>query len=302
MEMDELKLAAMLDLARAFADEGKYLHALQLYRRVVENAPALVVGWMELAEVYTEMRQFDAAERVLLEARAVATDKNEITFLLGNLNLKRERYDRALSFYRELLEEKTTLPSKTKAHLLFNVGLVHFYRKNMKAAEEYFRSVLRLDQRFPKIHESLGELLIRRGAFAEAVSVLKTAIVHDPYSWIGHYLLGVAYMRMFDWRHAYDELVTAIEMDPREPTAWQLCGEVLIALQQLDEAEQYLRKALELNPRSADAIAHFGQLYFKRGDLSRAREYYERALTLDPRNAAALRGKAQLRAVIKQQS
>jgi tetratricopeptide (TPR) repeat protein len=302
MNMDELQLASILEQAREFADEGKYLHALQLYRRVVEAVPSCDTGWMELAEVYTEMKQYDAAEKTLLEARTVATDKKEITFLLGNLNLKRERYDRALSFYRELLEDKTTLPSKMKAHLLFHVGLVHFYRNNMKVAEEYFRSVLRLDPRFPKIHESLGELLIRRGALAEAVSVLKTAIVHDPYSWIGHYLLGVAYMQMLDWRHAYDELVTAIEMDPSEPTAWQLCGEVLIALQQLDEAEQYLRKALELNPRSADAIAHFGQLYFKRGDLSRAREYFERALSLDPKNAAALRGKAQLRATINQQS
>lgn len=300
--IDELKLAAMLDQARAFADEGKYLHAIQVYRRVTEVAPALDIGWVELAEVYTEMKQYDAAEHALVEARQVAADKNEITFLLGNLNLKREQYDQALSYYKELLEVEKLLPARTRTHLLFNVGLVHFYRKNMKAAEEYFRSVLRLDPRFPKINESLGELLLRRGALAEAVSVLKTALIHDPYSWIGHYLLGVAYMRMFDWRNAYEEFATAIEMDPNEPTAWHLCGEVLIALQQLDEAEQYLRKSLELNPHLVDAVASFGLLYSKRGDLQRAREYFEKALSLDPKNAVALRGKAQLSAAIQQPS
>lgn len=300
--VDELKLAALLDQARAFADEGKYLHAIQVYRRVTELAPALDGAWVELAEVYTEMKQYDAAEHALLEARRVTADKNEMTFLLGNLNLKREQYDRALSYYKELLEVEKTLHARTRTHLLFNLGLVHFYRKNMKAAEEYFRSVLRLDPRFPKINESLGELLVRRGALAEAVGVLKTALIHDPYSWIGHYLLGVAYMRMFDWRNAYEEFVTAIEMDPNEPTAWQLCGEVLIALQQLDEAEQYLRKALELNPHLVDAVANVGVLYLKRGDFSRAREYFERALSLDPKHAAALRGKAQLSATIKRPS
>jgi tetratricopeptide (TPR) repeat protein len=292
--VDEPTLAAMLEQARAFASEGKQLHAVQVYRRITTLSPSLDVAWIELAEVYAELKQLDAAEHALLEARQYSRDRYEITFLLGNLNLKREHYDAALSYYKVLLAEEKHLPARMRAHLLFNVGLVAFHRNNFRLAEDYFRRVQKLDAHFPKIGESLGELLLRRGAVAEAVSVLNAALKLDPYSWIGHYLLGVAYMRLYDWRNAYEEFVTAIEMDPKEPAAWQLCGEVLIALQQLDEAEQYLRKALELNPHLTDAVANFGSLLLKRGDVERAREFFERALSLDPKNRIALQGTAEL--------
>ncbi len=302
MMIDEPTLAQLLDQARSYADDGKYLHAIQVYRKITGLAPSLDIAWIELAEVYSELKQLDAAERALLEARDRTKDKQEITFLLGNLNLKRRQYDQALKFYRELSEVEQELPERMRTHLTFNLALVHFYRNNFRLAEEFFRKTQRLDPRFPKINESLGELLLRRGALAEARSVLGEAIKIDSYSWIAHYLLGVAHMRLYDWRNAYEEFVTAIEMDPQEPTTWQLCGEVLIALHQLDEAEQYLRKALELNPHFIDAVANFGSLYLKRGDYRRAREFFEKALALDPQHSKALKGKAELSVITKLQS
>ncbi|HEY4612473.1 MAG TPA: tetratricopeptide repeat protein [Bacteroidota bacterium] len=299
--IDEPTLAAMLERARGFVNDGKHLHAVQLYRRITELMPSLEVGWIELAETYAELKQLDAAERALLEARQHTRDRYEITFLLGNLNLKRQQYDEALSYYKALLAEEKLLPARMRTHLTFNLGLIAFHRNNFRLAEDYFRKVQQLDQHFPKINESIAELLLRRGAVAEAVGLLSSALKHDPYSWIGHYLLGVGYMRLYDWRNAYEEFVTAIEMDPKEPATWQLCGEVLIALQQLDEAEQYLRKALELNPHLTDAVANFGSLFLKRGDQQRAREFFEKALALDPKNRKALQGKAELNVATKTQ-
>ncbi|MCI0562457.1 MAG: tetratricopeptide repeat protein [Nitrososphaera sp.] len=294
MLIDEPTLAAMLEQARSLVAANKHLHAVQLYRRIVEAAPTLEVVWIELAEAYAEMKQLDAAEHALLQARQYSKDKYEITFLLGNLNLKRQKYAEALSYYKVLQAEEKQLPPRMRTHVLFNSGLIAFHRNNFPLAEEYFRKVRELDQHFPKINESIGELLLRRGAVAEAVSVLQAGVKEDTYSWISHYLLGVAYMRLYDWRNAYEEFVTAIEMDPKEAATWQLCGEVLIALQQLDEAEQYLRKALELNPQLTDAVANFGALFLKRGDYERAREFFERALALDPKNHKALLGAAEL--------
>ncbi|HEX9829359.1 MAG TPA: tetratricopeptide repeat protein [Bacteroidota bacterium] len=299
--IDEPTLATLLEQARSLVEGGKRLHAVQLYRRITQEMPTLEVAWIELAEVYAEMKQLDAAEHALLEARQYSRDRYEITFLLGNLNLKRQHYDNALSYYNVLQTEEKLLPARMRTHLNFNLGLIAFHRNNFRLAEDFFRKVQRLDQHFPKINESIGELLLRRGAVAEAVGVLQTGVKNDTYSWIGHYLLGVAFMRLYDWRNAYEELVTAIEMDPKEPAAWQLCGEVLIALQQLDEAEQYLRKALELNPHLTDAVANFGSLLLKRGDYQRAREFFEKALELDPKNRKALQGTAELNVATKLQ-
>jgi tetratricopeptide (TPR) repeat protein len=288
--VDEPTLSQWLEEARAFVEERKLLHALQLYYKITAAAPSLDIGWVEMAYVQFEMKQYAAAENTLLKAVATSSEPQEIFFLVGNLYLKLGDHGKALSYYKKLLGHQQWLAKDLRAHLNFNTALAYYSRNNVKLAEVHFRATRRIDPSFPKINESLGELLLQRGAYTEAIQCLKQAITLESYSWIAHYLLGTAYAKIFDWRKAHDEFVAAIDMDPNEPRAWQMCGEVLLSLQRLDEAERYLRTALELNPLLTDAVADFGFLFLKRGDLQRAREYFERALELEPQNSKALQG------------
>ena len=300
--VDEITLAQMLEQARSFVDERKYLHASQVYHRITVLSPSLEAAWVELSHVYTELKQYDAAERVLQKAVESSSDPNKIVFLLGSLYQKIGEYNRALTYYKRLLLHERQLSLTLRSHLQFNIALSYFYKGNLRLAETHFRRTKKIDPHFPKINESLGELLLRRGALTESISVLKHAIANDPYSWIAHYLLGLGFSRLREWNSAYEEFVSAIEMDPNEPNGWQMCGEVLLSMERYDEAEQYLRKALELNPHLTDAIANVGYLYLQRGDSETAFECFERALSLEPRNVKALRGKQQLNRTGKQQS
>lgn len=292
---DEVTLFQMLEQARSYVDERKYLHASQVYHRIVALEPSLEPAWVELSHVYCELKKYDAAERILHKALPASNDPNKISFLIGNLYLKLGQHSRALVYYRQLMVKERELSQGIRAHLQFNAALCYFYKGNFKLAETHFRRTRKIDPYFPKINESLGELLLRREAVSEAIHVLRKAIVTDPYSWIGHYLLGLSYARLRDWKGAYEEFVSAVEMDPNEPTGWQMCGEALLSLRQFDEAEQYLRKALELNPHLSDAIANFGFLCLYKGDHEGAEAFFERALSLEPRNPKALRGKIELK-------
>lgn len=300
--IDEPTLSQMLEQARGYAQEGKFLHAVQVYHKITILVPTLDVAWVELASVYYELKHYEAAENTLLKAMNDSSEPQEILFLVGNLYLKLEQYDPALSYYKKLLAQERTLAKDLRSHLHFNMGLAYFYKNSTRFAEQHFRATQKLDPAFPKINESLGELLLRRGAVAESIRLLREGIATDPYSWISHYMLGVAYTKMLDWKKAYEEFVTAIEMDPNEPRAWQMCGEVLLSLSRLEEAEQYLRKALELYPHFTEAVVDFGFLFLKRGDYQRAREYFEQALMLEPVNARALQGKRQLKLATKRLS
>ncbi|MBI3585887.1 MAG: tetratricopeptide repeat protein [Ignavibacteriales bacterium] len=292
--IDEPTLAQWLEQARSFVDERKYLHALQVYRKITSNAPSLDIAWVELAYVHYELKQYDAAEKTLLKALSTSKEPQEILFLVGNLYLKLNQHNKAITYYKKLLMHELSLSKDLRAHLNFNIALAYYHRENVRLSEQHFRKTLKIDPHFPKINESLGELLLRRGLFSEAIQYLKEAIKVEPYSWIGHYLLGMAHTKVYDWRKAYDEFVVAIEMDPNEPRAWQMCGEVLVSLQQLDEAEQYLRKALELNPHCTDAVVDVGYLFLKRGDYQHAREFFERALEMEPHHPKALQGTREL--------
>ena len=293
--IDEPTLSQWLDQARTLVEERKHLHALQLYYKITAAAPSLDIAWVELAYVQYELKQYDAAEKTLLRAVSTSDEPQEILFLVGNLYLKLGQFVKALTFYKKLLAQQQSLSNDLRAHLNFNAALAYYYRDNVRLAEIHFRATRRIDPRFPKINESLGELLLRRGALAEAVECLKEALEHEQYSWIGHYMLGTTYAKMYDWRRAHDEFVMAVEMDPNEPRAWHMCGESLLALHKLDEAERYLRKALELNPQLTDAVVDFGFLFLRRGDYQRARELFEQALQLEPHHSKALQGTRELK-------
>ena len=293
--IDEPTLSQWLDQARSLVDERKLLHAMQLYYRITAAAPSIDIAWVELAYVQFELKQYAAAEKTLLRAVSTSNEPNEILFLVGNLYLKLGDHAKALTYYKKLLGDQKTLPKDLRAYVNFNAALAYYYRDNVRLAEIHFRSARRIDPHFPKINESLGELLLRRGAYAEAIECLKEAVANEQYSWIGHYMLGTAYAKMYDWRRAHDEFVIAVEMDPNEPRAWHMCGESLLALHRLDEAERYLKKALELNPQLTDAVVDFGFLFLRRGDYQRARELFEQALQLEPHHSKALQGTRELK-------
>jgi tetratricopeptide (TPR) repeat protein len=118
---------------------------------------------------------------------------------------------------------------------------------------------------------------------------------------MSHYLLGLAYSALYDWKNAYEEFVTAIEMDPKEARAWEKCGEVLLNLQQLDEAESYLKKAIELDPELPDAIVDFGYLSLRRGQPDEAMSYFTQALKLEPHHARAIEGRIQVKVMKRTQ-
>jgi len=282
--MNEIQISQLLDQARAYVNEGKYLHAEQLYHRLIREEPQLMQTYTELATVYAESGKIDAGIHILEKALHRFPGHEQLLFMLGSFHLQAGNHDKAIGFLQKLY-------GKGLPEVHFSAGIAYFYKGNMKRAEEQFRITLKLNPKFPKIHESLGELLIRRSAFAEAIHHLKLGIQVDPYSWVSHHLLGTAYHSLNDLKHAYNEFVLAIEMDPNEPLSWQKCGEVLLEMKRYDEAEQYLRKALELQPDFADALADYGQLWLLRGDRVQSEAYFNKALSIDPHHARARFGK-----------
>lgn len=285
--MNEIQISQLLDQARTYVNEGKYLHAEQLYHRLIREEPKLLQMYTELASVYAEHDRLEAGIHILEKALKQFPGREQPVFMLGSFHLQAKHYDKAIGLFQKLY-------GRNLPQVHFGAGIAYFYKGNIKRSEEQFRITLKLNPKFPKIHESLGELLIRRGAFAEAIHHLKMGINIDPYSWVSHHLLGTAYHSLNNLKSAYNEFVLAIEMDPNESLSWQKCGEVLLEMQRYDEAEQYLRKALELQPDFADALANFGQLWLLRGDRVQSEEYFNKALRLDPQHPRARSGKLKI--------
>ena len=295
MNMNEIQIARLLDQARSYVQEEKYLHAIQIYRRLTLAEPEFVLSYRELASLYAEMGRHEAAIKLLLRAETVLPGNSEVVFLLGMRYLQMEQFDRALAYFKRLAGQK--LP---QVH--FQMATAYFYKGSLPAAEEQFRLTLHLDPLFPRINESLGELLLQRSAFTDAVHYLRKGIDADPYSAVNHVLLGTAYGRLHDWKKACQEFILSVDIDPQEHAHWQLCGEALMHLKRYDDAEPYLRKSLELLPTSVDAMLALCKVLTVRGDLEGAQKIRTAAFSLDPVTARAGEARWKLRHQVQQQS
>jgi tetratricopeptide (TPR) repeat protein len=286
--MNEIQVHTMLEQAHAFAEEGKWLHAMQMYQRLIMAVPWLTEPYIRFALVCMDSGQAQKAERILRSGHRRNPENAEIILMLGDLASLRGRYSAAVDWYNRLRRRR--IP-----RMHFSVGLVHLKKGNYLKAEEEFRTVLSLDGHFPRIHEALGEALLRQKLPVQAIGELRRALRLDPYSSAAHRLVGNALLQTLNAAEAFQELTMAVDMDPRDDTAWHLCGEALLRLKRYDEAEQYIRKSLSLNPRSPDASASYGFICLHRGEYAKALRAFNTALRLHPGHPRAMDGKLHLK-------
>lgn len=237
----DLQLACMFEQARAYCEEEKNLHAMQLYRRILSLKPSVVSGYLELASLYAGMMRHDLAIGLLQNALSIVPGNEELLCTIGEYHLRLAEYDKALEWFHMLELNKDP-------QIYFNMGLAYIGKNEFMAAEKQFRLTIHIDPRFPRINGLLGEVLLKLNAPLESIRYLKRENNRDPYCSMNHHLLGRAYGMLGHWRQAYTEFTLAVDMDPETAEHWRWCGEALHRLQRNTEAVHYLRKALEIIP------------------------------------------------------
>ncbi len=285
--MNELQLHTLLDSGRQYLEEGKVLHAVQLFRRVLAADPDLVEAMLQLARVYGELGRRDLAADLLRGGHERNPANPVFMLMMGEMCLDAADYVAAEECFRKLSDRRLPL-----AH--FGLGVALFHREQWNEAERELRAAVVLDGRWSQAREVLAELLIRRKDYAGAVRELEQALRVDPYSGAGHRMLGIAAMHRFEFERALEHLVLAVDIDPDDAESWQLCGDILLRMRRFEEAEPYLRKALSLDPRSVDARVNLGYLCLHRGKTRQALAAFNRALQIQPGHPRAVDGKLQI--------
>ncbi len=285
--VNELQIQTLLDLAVRHQENGRLLHAIQILTQIVQSSPKCDRAYVQLAQVYVEMKRPEQAEKILLEGSKANKENLEYTLMLGNLHLHQQHFDRALQYFGSL--KHLNIPQIHQS-----IGLIYYFKGDLCAAEEELQRAILVDPELPKIHELLGEVQLRLGKVDEAVHLFLEALQRDPYSGAAHRFLGEAYLERKSYVQALNEFTQAIDCLPDEAPLWELCGTVLIELERFPEAKSYLERSRELNPKVASTHVQLGYVFTKLGENSKALESFEAALALEPDNSEALRLQQQL--------
>jgi protein O-mannosyl-transferase len=137
------------------------------------------------------------------------------------------------------------------------------------------------------IRQNLGDALLERRRFPEAVDQYSAVIKSNPYYDAAHLGLGNAFDHEGRDSDAIREYAKATKANPALFRAYAELGNVLLRTHRFPEAIDQFEKALQLDPVDARTRSNLGVALSRLGRISEAGEQFETVLQLDPDNAEA---------------
>lgn len=133
--------------------------------------------------------------------------------------------------------------------LLIILGAMTFTRNITWSSSIYiWKDVLKKYPQAVIAYKNLGQELLEKGKYEEAIKYLKIAIKADPFDYKVFYNLGIAYGYLGNFPAAIKCFQSAIKLNPYYASAYNNLGVSYLGLKepQIEKAAQALKKALEL--------------------------------------------------------
>jgi tetratricopeptide (TPR) repeat protein len=170
------------------------------------------LSYLLMAELLISRESYDEAEKLLLEARAIASERDvqvQVEFDLANLAISRERFADAQSYLERVAEIDPTTPS-----LWASLGFVHRSQENFAEAEVYFKRSMEEEPEEVRAYSELGALYVDQREFDKARDVISQGIRILPQSAQLRALMSLVYIEKGDARRAREYLAEAERINP----------------------------------------------------------------------------------------
>lgn len=279
--VSEHRISQLLDEARYFEDHKMWLHAVQIYQRLIHEDPEDWTYRLRLGNIYLEMGNLQAAEQVLLQALRSDAKNPDVLYALGLASYQAGDLDRSLFYLQQLAGKR--IP---RAH--YSIGLIYWRRAEYAHAERHFGLALELDPASADYAAALGDTLVRNGKTGDAVTVLRRAAMQSPGDTLIEHSLAQALVADGQGSAAVPVLEVLLQRNPEDrESAYSLAG-VLVSLGRFDDAEVQLKRSIREYPDDARSMSLLGRLFLLKANRERAEHWFRCALEIDPDNEEAL--------------
>ena len=149
--------------------------------------------------------------------------------------------------------------------------------KKDEASEMLFNLLSKKPEMY-KASELLGEILIEKERYKEAVNIYQDALKYDPISYELNYNLGIAYTMLNDFQNAKTCYEKAAQINTLLYNAKYSLAEIALIYKDLEEAERRFLEAIEDEELSADSYYELAKIYLIKGDKDTAIKYINTAI------------------------
>lgn len=131
-------------------------------------------------------------------------------------------------------------------------GIISYYRSRIASNPDdiqLYHQALEVKPDDAQIYLQLGNALVRRNRFDDAIAAYQTAIQYHPDNFEIHLELGKTLEKQKKWDEAIASYRRAIELNPDDSRSHKHLGDILAERGQINEASVCYRRALQLQPR-----------------------------------------------------
>ena len=288
--------------AQANLDAGKVSEAESGFNSALQTDPTFAPAYLGLA--HTSMRKGDLKKTGDLLKEAIEIEPENKSFRdeferLSELNtlmskgirsMKNGDADDAFESFRVAYEKFPNYPES-----VFNMGLVHFRKKEFKDAVEYFKKTMEINaehktataaiKNVAKNYFNSGNQSYKRGDLEGALLSYSNVLDVDETFYQAHYQVGVIQSKMGDKDAAVESYEKALEVNPQFYKGFFALGLAKSSMNDSDGAISALEAAININPGYDKAYGAMGDIYIGMKNYEKAKQVLNMAVTVNPNYA-----------------
>ena len=221
----------------------------------------------------------DAEEKFLI-ALELNPNLTEALVSLGNIAAASEKFNIALPYYQQALDQDST---NFRAIIGLAVSLDGI--GNFVLAEAAYQKAIFAKSDFSEIYYNLGFLYQRQRLYKEAVKQYEKALELKPTFLQAQANLGLCWDRLHDPGKAIIVYQRAIALHLKEGPLYTRLGSSLMKLYRYDQAYLAFKKAIELGESRTSIFVHLGEIAEERGNIETSISYYTKALSIEKKSS-----------------
>ncbi len=170
----------------------------------------------------------------------------------------------------------------------FYKALIAGKSADYETAEIFLRSCISKNDRFALAYFELGNILMAKKEFEDAILQYQKAFECDKNFLLPLLKIGDCYLEMGELRQAQDFYQALTQMDPEFQQAYARLGVVSNLLQKFSQAEKALRKAIKIDPEDLNSVFNLCYTLSKLGKHFETLNLLKNLVEKDPNNTAFL--------------
>ncbi|MCU0244541.1 MAG: tetratricopeptide repeat protein [Acidobacteria bacterium] len=284
VKLDPANLAGHLQLAQIYTQQRDYTAAAASYRKVTQLDPSRGEAFYGLGQILMKQTQYKDAAEAFEKAAAQGQSGPEVQLELGAAFEAQQDWAKAAAAYERAA---AAAPPEAAAAAKHRLGVC---RTNLGEYDQAVAALLEAQQGLPKdlkVREALADAYAKAGRLENAEAVYFAMAELNPNE-AKNYYRQLYQTATAAGRHdrAVPPLKRIIELDPKNETNFYYLGMAYFNHQKYDEAVAAFRDSLALKPDYEYAWYQIGSSYFQAKKFKEAAEAYKKYVEIKPDDAS----------------